>query len=179
MFLLSLISLISLSLTSCTLPRDSSKTTIEARNSPADPAAVPVKPDLERPLTPPPLKQPTTPSASTTSVTLYQPDSNCQTLVPRPAIAPVENSLEFAVARVFELNSNDDFPVAYRLQIDPDHQIVTIDLRLPSTVQRPFTALSACEQLALFGSVRKTLMDQPPWYIRQVQFTHQGQEIVL
>ncbi|MGF1491036.1 MAG: hypothetical protein ACFBSC_00990 [Microcoleaceae cyanobacterium] len=131
-----------------------------------------------QPETPPPLKQPTT-SADTTSITLYSVDSNCDALVPQKVIAPSGNSLEFAVAQVFDLNTNEDFPLSYRLEVDSDHQAVTIDLRIPTTSPRPLTALSACEQLALFGSLRKTLTENPQWQVHQVHFTHAGKEVAL
>ncbi|MFM6369036.1 MAG: sporulation/spore germination protein, partial [Dolichospermum sp.] len=40
-------------------------------------------------------------------------------------------------------------------------------------------SLSSCEQFALFGSVRKTLMSNSEWKIKDVRFTERGEDIVL
>ncbi|MBD2021984.1 hypothetical protein H6F43_17535, partial [Leptolyngbya sp. FACHB-36] len=57
--------------------------------------------------------------------------------------------------------------------------VATVDLRLPANAKRRFVSLSTCEQLALFGSIRKTLTSNRQWKIKSVRFTEKGQPIVL
>ncbi|MGL5081816.1 MAG: hypothetical protein ACRC8A_10045 [Microcoleaceae cyanobacterium] len=168
----------SLGLSSCSVPARDPK--LESSPAPVISSTIPNSTPSKPlpPLSPPPLKQPTS-TDSTTSVTVYQVDNHCQTLIPQKLVAPTEQALEFAVAQVFELNPNEDFPVAYRLQVDPHHQSATIDFRIPTTAKRPLTALSTCEQLALFGTLRKTLTANSEFQIQQIHFTHQGQDIAL
>ncbi|MDC0839897.1 hypothetical protein POG23_19725 [Limnoraphis robusta] len=161
-------------LTSCCVPvEESSETPI---NQP-DPQTSSAQSKPETPPVPPPLKEPTVPTANTIPVTLYQADSTCQNLVPRSITLPAEQSLELAVKQVLDNQESADFSLGYRI-IRHQHTI-TIDFRVPSNSPRVFTSLSSCEQLALFGSLRQTLTSNPVWQIQQVHFTNRGQEIVL
>ncbi len=89
-----------------------------------------------------------------------------------------KQSLEGAIAKVLEETDSGDFSIAgYRVSKEGNRAIV--DLRLPANTKRSFHSLSSCEQLALFGGIRKTLIDNAQWQIKSVQFTEKGQEIVL
>ncbi len=113
-----------------------------------------------------------------TSVAIYTIDAQCNQLVPVPVTVPEERSLEAAVGQVLDRQSSTDFQlVGYRVQRTPGSPQVTIDLRRSPNTQRGFASLSTCEQLALFGSLRKTLTSNPTWGINVVIFTEGGKEI--
>ncbi len=76
-----------------------------------------------------------------------------------------------------ETDSGDFSVAGYRVSVEGSRAIV--DLRLPPGSKRQFRSLSSCEQLALFGGIRKTLTSNAQWKIQSVQFTEKGQEIVL
>ncbi|CAD5936313.1 hypothetical protein PCC9214_01627 [Planktothrix tepida] len=131
------------------------------------------------PSTPPePQKQALSP-ANTVPVTIYQVDNQCSELIPRQITVPKEQALETAISEVLEQQSSSDFPLNYRINVDKNQQIVTIDFRVPTTAERTFNSLSSCEQLALFGSLRQTITSNPDWQINDVIFTEQGEEITL
>lgn len=122
----------------------------------------------------------TTPTKATpqTTINVYKIDGLCKDLVPQKMTIAAKQSLEGAIAKVLEETDSGDFSIAgYRVSKEGDRAIV--DLRLPANSKRSFHSLSSCEQLALFGSIRKTLVDNSQWQIKSVQFTEKGQEIVL
>ncbi len=157
-----------LGLSSCSSPRV----------DPSTQPSIPPQPIISPPPTPEPQKQAVSP-ANTIPITIYQVDSQCSELVPRQITVPKEKALETAIAEVLNQQSSSDFPLSYRVNIDSEQQIVTIDFRLPTTAERGFNSLSSCEQLALFGSLRQTLTNHADWKINQVIFTEQGEEITL
>ncbi|HEY9865349.1 MAG TPA: hypothetical protein V6D21_14340, partial [Candidatus Obscuribacterales bacterium] len=125
-----------------------------------------------------PQKQTLSP-ADTVPVTIYQVDSQCSELVPRQITLPKEQALETAIAEVLAQQSSSDFTLNYRVKVEPDQQVVTIDFRVPTNADRTFNSLSSCEQLALFGGLRKTITSNSNWQINEVIFTEQGEEISL
>lgn len=119
-------------------------------------------------------------SAKTITLNVYQADSQCQTLVPEKVSVPAETPVNAAVGKVLEKAASGDLDLAgYRVSINPKTRIATVDLRLSPDSQRQFLSLSTCEQFALFGSLRKTLLDNPQLQITGIRFTDQGQEIYL
>lgn len=146
-------------------------------DTPTQPSTPP-QTSISPPPTPEPQKQALSP-ANTVPVTIYQVDNQCSELVPRQITVPKEKSLETAISEVLDQQSSSDFPFSYRLNIDSQQQVVTIDFRVPTTAERTFNSLSSCEQLALFGSLRRTITSNPDWKINDVIFTEQGEEIVL
>jgi hypothetical protein len=113
-----------------------------------------------------------------TTVVLYKVDSQCMNLVPFKAEIVAQNPVEGAIAKVLENQDSADFDLAgYRVSVE--NGVATVDLRLSPGSQRTFQSLSICEQLALFGGIRKTLVENSGWGITSVQFTQRGQEIVL
>jgi len=136
------------------------------------------QPTPEATISPQPQKQALSP-ANTVPVTIYQVDSQCSELVPRQITVPKAEALETAIAEVLEQQSSSDFTLNYRVNVDADKQIVTIDFRVPTNADRTFNSLSSCEQLALFGSLRQTITSNPDWQINQVIFTEMGEEITL
>lgn len=123
-------------------------------------------------------KTPQIPVASqleTIKINLYQIDNQCQGLVQKKVAISANNPLDQTVAKILNQTDSADFNLAgYRVKVEPKHKIATIDLRLPPQSKRKFTSLSNCEQLALFGSLRKTLTSNPKLNIKDVRFTNQG-----
>ncbi|PSB25686.1 sporulation/spore germination protein [Stenomitos frigidus] len=168
-----------LSLSSCSTPQ-----------TPVDERPASISPTSPSPSTPasidsPPAASPsasvdrlTTPTTPQTTINVYKVDSLCRDLVPRKMTLTAKQSLEGAIAKVLEETDSGDFSIAgYRVSKEGNRAIV--DLRLPANTKRSFHSLSSCEQLALFGGIRKTLIDNAQWQIKSVQFTEKGQEIVL
>ncbi|NES24877.1 MAG: sporulation/spore germination protein [Symploca sp. SIO3E6] len=111
---------------------------------------------------------------------IYQVDAQCEKLVPNKVAVSAENSVNAAVGEVLEQVASSDLELAgYRVDVDAGSGMATVDLRLSPDSQRRFLSLSTCEQLALFGSLRKTLTDNSQFNISDVRFTEQGQEIEL
>lgn len=109
---------------------------------------------------------------------IYQVDSQCEKLIPNKVAVSTENSVNAAVGKVLDQVSDRDLELAgYRVDVDTGSGMATVDLRLSPDSRRRFLSLSTCEQLALFGSLRKTLTDNSQFNISDVRFTEQGQEI--
>lgn len=118
-------------------------------------------------------------SNQTVTLKIYRADSQCQNLVPETAAVPSANPVNAAVGKVIEEANSSDFELAgYRVNVNKNG-VATVDLRRSPNSQRQFASLSACEQFALFGSLRKTLTDNSQLKIKDVRFTEQGQEIGL
>jgi len=112
------------------------------------------------------------------AVTLYRVDRQCMALMPRNVMVPATRPMEGAIARLLEERDNTDFSLAgYRLTVTNGR--ATVDLRIATDSPRVFQSLSQCEQLELFGGIRKTLMGNPAWKIQSVRFTEKGEEILL
>ena len=120
------------------------------------------------------------PSIKTVPINIYQADSQCQTLVSEKVAIPLENSVNAAVEKVLKQADSGDFDlVGYRVNVNADSRIATVDLRLSPDSRRQFVSLSTCEQFALFGSLRKTLTSNSQLKLKAVRFTQQGKEIKL
>ncbi len=117
---------------------------------------------------------------NTIALNIYHPDSQCETLIPEKVAVSADTPVTNAVGKVLELATSSDFDLAgYRVNLDLNKRVVTIDFRLSPNTKRQFVSLSTCEQFALFGTLRKTLIDNPQLKIKDVRFTNQGQEIRL
>lgn len=178
--LMGVTSLFLLSLSSCSVsppdspaanaPSVSERPTATPFTSPQTPAASPSATD----------RLTTTPrvSGKMTTINIYKVDNQCGTLNPEKVTIAAKQSLEGAIAKVLEETDSGDFGIAgYRVRQEGSQAIV--DLRLPTNAKRQFRSLSSCEQLALFGGIRKTLIDNSQWHIKSVRFTEKGKEIVL
>lgn len=121
-----------------------------------------------------------TQSIKTVPVNIYQADSQCQTLVSEKVALPLDNPVNAAVAKVLKEADSGDFElVGYHVNVNANSRVATVDLRLSPDSRRQFVSLSACEQFALFGSLRKTLTSNSQLKIKAVRFTQQGKEIKL
>lgn len=122
--------------------------------------------------------QPPNPVTKTITLNIYRTDSQCQTLTPEPVAIAAEMPVTASVGNIINQASSSDLDLAgYRINLK--NGIATIDLRLSPNSQRQFISLSMCEQLALFGSIRKTLLENPQLKIKEVRFTDQGQKIII
>jgi len=114
----------------------------------------------------------------TVKVTVFRADSQCLELIGEEVSVPTTNTMEAAVGKAIEYVDGTDINIGgYRLQADPQNQIVTVDLRVAADSQRQLASLSTCEQFALFGGLEKTLTSNPDWQVRKVKFTERGEEI--
>jgi hypothetical protein len=127
-----------------------------------------------------PLNTSTSKSSNTVTVKIYQSDSQCQKLVSEKVAVSADNSITDAVGKTLKQADSSNFDLAgYRVQMNQKSGVATVDLRLLPNTKRQFTSLSPCEQFALFGSLRKTLIDNTQLKIKNVRFTEQGKEIKL
>ncbi|MEA5419931.1 hypothetical protein VB712_11930 [Spirulina sp. CCNP1310] len=121
---------------------------------------------------------PVMPTTTMATLEVYLPDANCETLVPTQVEA-AQTDMEGAIAIVIDHFNTADYAIAgYRVALNPQTHTATIDLRTPPN-SRPLQTLSACQQFALFGSLRQTLTHHATWQIQTVEFTQQGEAIVL
>jgi hypothetical protein len=88
--------------------------------------------------------------------------------------------MEAAIGKTLAQWDTADFSLGgYRISIDPDSRVASVDLRVNPNSKRQLESLSSCEQLALLGAINKTLTGNSQWKIESVRFTEQGEEVVL
>lgn len=117
-------------------------------------------------------------SGKTTNITLYTSDAQCQDLIPKQAEVSAQTPINEAIGQIFKEQSTADFSVSgYRVNVK--NGIATVDLRISPNSKRQLASLSSCEQFALFSSVRKTLISNSQWQIKDVRFTERGEDITL
>jgi hypothetical protein len=113
-----------------------------------------------------------------TTINRYELDDNCQGFVATKTEIGKKQALETAVGSVIEAFNSADFELSgYR--VSRSGRVATIDLRVPPNSKRNLTALSYCEQQSLFGSLRRTLVQNGQLAIGQVRFTSQGKPVKL
>lgn len=118
--------------------------------------------------------------ANAVILNVYRADSQCQSLVSEQVTVPVGNPVNTVIGKVLETGNSSDFNVSgYRVKVNANTGVATVDLRLSPDSQRQFVSLSTCEQFALFGSLRKTLTANSELNIQDVRFTEQGEDIYL
>ncbi|NJM74289.1 MAG: sporulation/spore germination protein [Scytonema sp. RU_4_4] len=114
----------------------------------------------------------------TVNVTLFTSDTQCQELIPQQVSVPAQAPVTGAVGKIIEQRDSADFSVSgYRVTVKDG--VATVDLRISPNSQRQFTSLSSCEQFALFGGLRKTLLGNSQWRIKEVRFTERGEKIIF
>ncbi|MGD1936695.1 MAG: hypothetical protein ACFCA4_03955 [Cyanophyceae cyanobacterium] len=136
-----------------------------------------------------PSKVPTSPLGSdgsdtitddTWQLTMYLPDKQCDRLVPKTVPVQGDRPLDVAVGRVLVEVASDNLDLrGYQLQVNTRTRTAAIALRLRPGASRKFAALSSCEQLTLFGSIRATLTQNPQWPIDHVTFIDGANQIRL
>jgi hypothetical protein len=164
-------------------PSPSSPPQVKASPSASPPSASPLRSQSLNAPTHPPAKSvvaTTAASQSTVTVTIYKIDSQCETLVPEKVAVSEQQPMEAAISKALAQWDTADFSLAgYRVSVDPESRVATVDLRVSPNSKRQLESLSSCEQLALLGAINKTLTGNPQWKIQSVRFTEQGEEVVL
>jgi hypothetical protein len=130
----------------------------------------------------PPLGRPSRPisAANITTVKVFNLDSQCDGFEGESVKLEKDGSLEEAVGLAIAYSNNPDFAISsYRIGEGRFPQEVVVDLRLAPDSKRVFRSLSACESQALFGSIRRTLVENGQFDVIQVEFTAAGEAIVL
>ncbi|MEG4530760.1 hypothetical protein [Microcoleus sp. D2_18a_D3] len=118
-------------------------------------------------------------SENTATVTVYKVDNLCQTLKPETVTGPENQLMSSAVNEVLKQQIFDSLGLAgYRLKIDRDLGIATVDLRASGNSRQKLQNLSSCQMLGLFGGLRQTLTSYAPWQIKTVRFTELGEDIL-
>lgn len=116
----------------------------------------------------------------TVELTVYRPDLFCETLLPETVEVPRGNALEGAVGHILKDWARGEFRIAgYRTSRDAETGTVTVDLRVAPDAPRQWTSLSTCEQFALFGSLRSTLMQNSRLQTQTVEFVSQGEPLAF
>jgi hypothetical protein len=114
------------------------------------------------------------------TVTIYKADDQCVNFLPEEIQVEGDRPMMAAVGKVLENQGSGDFDLSgYRVMVDEATGVATVDLRMNPGSTRKLVSLSACEQFALFGSLRETLVQNPEWNIQEVRFTEAGEEIVI
>jgi hypothetical protein len=131
----------------------------------------PINPFGETPATP--FK---TATATGKSLNIYKADAQCNGLFPQKVEMPGPVDANAAIGQVIANSNSPDFRIVnYRVNVE--NGTATVDLRLPANAKRPFSALSACEQLEFFGSMEKTLTSNPSLQVRAVRFRDGQKEL--
>ena len=117
-------------------------------------------------------------SKKTSNVTLYTSDAQCQELIAKKVQVSAVKPMNEAIGKIFKEQNTADFSVSgYR--VNKKNGIVIVDIRLSPESKRQVSSLSSCEQFALFSSIRKTLISNAQWKIKEVRFTERGKDIML
>ena len=117
-------------------------------------------------------------SGKTTNVTVYTSDAQCQELIPQKTDVSAAEPMNEAIGKIFKEQNTADFSVSgYRVNVK--NGVAIVDLRVAPDSKRQVSSLSSCEQFALFSSVRKTLISNSQWKIKDVRFTERGEDITL
>ncbi len=121
-------------------------------------------------------KQPAT--SELVAVPIYTIDSQCNDFVEKTVEVHSDKALTEAVG---EAMSGLDY-TAFKIQsyeVNMDGTTAVVDMELAPNSERKFVSLSSCEQRSLFGSIEKTLLDNPDWGVDAVKFTSKGEELAL
>lgn len=122
--------------------------------------------------------QQTVPPAGSAPILLYRLDNQCQDYLPEATLVDPEQPITDAVGQILLNQDIIAFDLSgYRVSRSTDDTI-TIDFRLDPDSQRQLVSLADCEQKALFGSLRQTLI-RSEWGISQVQFTNRGEPLLI
>jgi hypothetical protein len=115
-----------------------------------------------------------------TTVTVYTLTPDCEAYQGSPVQVSQEAALNQTIELILAEQTFPEFTLSgYRISVDPETQVATLDLRVARTSRRVLNSLSLCEQKALLGSLRETLVNHPDWDIERVDFTNRGYPLVL
>jgi hypothetical protein len=124
-----------------------------------------------------------TPIAPPQLRTIYRADLLCQTLEPQVVELNTETNsgdrqaeIEATIGVVLKQWTGSDVGIAgYRVTVRD--RVATIDLRRDPNTARPWIGLSTCEQFALFGGLRETIVNEPDWEVERVEFLSLGEPL--
>ena len=129
---------------------------------------------------PPVLANETAALDNTVAVMVYKVDNNCQSLNPETVTGSDKQLMSSAVNEVLKQQVFTSLGlVGYRLKIDSNLGVATVDLRTSGNSRQKLQNLSSCQMLGLFGGVRQTLTSYAPWQIKAVRFTELGEDILI
>lgn len=112
------------------------------------------------------------------NISLYRADLFCETLVPETATVSRDRPTDEAIGQLLQDWGQGAFRISgYRTRRDDRTQTVTIDLRLSPDAPRQWISLSTCEQFALLGGLRTTLLENPELETQNVVFTSRGEPL--
>ncbi len=112
------------------------------------------------------------------TVTLYRLDQQCDRFQTETVQVPRQDGLTTTVGLILAEQAIVNLELSgYRVGVEGD--AVTIDLRVARDSPRRLQSLSLCEQKALLGSLKETLINQPDWGLATVRFTQRGHPLVL
>jgi len=115
-----------------------------------------------------------------TTVMVYRLMSDCEGYQPEPVQVAEAEALDQTVALILAEQQFPEFTLSgYRVTVDPDTKTATIDLRVARTSRRVLNSLSLCEQKAMLGSLKETLVNHPDWGVEAVDFTNRGNRLIL
>jgi hypothetical protein len=100
------------------------------------------------------------------------------TFVPQKVEVSTENAMTDAVGKVLAAQPAIATHIA-DYTVERSGNVATVDFQLNPQAQQSVSALSLCEQFALFGSLRETLVQESSWGIKTVRFTEGGKELGL
>lgn len=114
-------------------------------------------------------------------VTLYTPTESCDTYQGTAQTVETDQAIAQVVQTLVTQQTPQllDFELAgYRILPGDRGTTVTIDFRRHPEARRHFISLSICEQRLLLGSLRETLLRNPPLGVETVKFTEQGRSLL-
>ncbi len=118
------------------------------------------------------------PDTSMVAVPVYTIDSQCNDFVGKTVEVHSDKAMAEAVGEAMKGLDYNAFKIqSYEVNINGTTAVV--DMELAPNSERKFVSLSSCEQRSLFGSIEKTLLDNPDWGVTAVKFTSKGQELAL
>lgn len=126
-----------------------------------------------------------TPPASSTdtlTVTVYTPDANCEAFESQQRAIAADKAVPDVVRLLLvdQVDNLVNFDLSgYRIQTEAQSNTLTVDFRRDPDAERHFISLSICEQQVLFGSLRKTLLENPALDVDAVRFTERGRPIQI
>ena len=139
----------------------------------------PVKPPVNaQPNNAQPPKVPAGATDEMTTVSVYTMDDQCLDFVSKPVQVSSDSAVSEAVQKAMgDMDYNAFKLEGYEVSVSGSTAIV--DMRLSPGSERQFVSLSSCEQQSLFGSIERTLLNNPDLNVNAVKFTDGGKEIVL
>ena len=118
----------------------------------------------------------------TLTVTVYTPTETCDGFQSQQQVIAADKAVPQIVH--FLLSDQADNLVnfdlsGYRIQTEDADRSITVDFRRSPNAERHFISLSICEQQVLFGSLQKTLLENPALDVDTVRFTERGRSIQI